>query len=199
MRDLARATIREAAQKAGLDPARVYELVEADNLTIERPYMTVQFLPESYKRTGRKLDVTRTSTEVIRSSAVDIRKPAKPANGYAPYGAQVCRKRELYEVELLAAANILAEDEKWLADFCYAFVAALPRGLNDERGNWVKIRAEKAQFAKPPDKRVGDEVIEVFRKCGQLHQLSFTGRIVEITREPLIETHTLDIHWKGAR
>lgn len=173
MNDLARTAIKDAAQKAGLDPAKVYEPVAADNLTIKRPYMTVQFLPESYKRTGRKLAVTRTKTEIIR-------------------------KKELYEVELLAAANILAEDEKWLADFCYAFVAALPRGINDERGNWVKIRAEKAQFAKPPDKRVGDEVIEVFRKCGQLYQLSFTGRIVEEIREPLIETHTLETHWNGA-
>lgn len=174
MKDLARSTIKEAAQKAGLDPAKVYELVEADNLTIERPYMTVHFLSETYRRTGRKLAVTRTGTEIIR-------------------------KKELYEVELLAAANILAEDENWLADFCYAFVAALPRGVNDERGDWVKIRAEKAQFARPADLRVGDEVIEVFQKCGQLYQIAFTGRIVEENREPLIPKHVIDVDWKGYR
>lgn len=178
MRDMARATIRKAAQKAGLDPAKVYELVEADNLTIERPYMTIHFLPETYRRTGRKLAVTRTA-----------------ATGALP--SEIIRKKELYEVELLAAANILAEEEKWLADFCYAFVAALPRGMNDERGNWVKIRAEKAQFARPADLRVDDEVIEVFQKCAQLYQISFTGRIVEEIREPLIPKHAIEVDWKG--
>lgn len=178
MKDLARSIIKDTAQKAGLDSAKVYELVAADNLTIKRPYMTIQFLPENYKRTGRKLAVTRTAAGNARVT-------------------EVIRKKELYEVELLVAVNILAEDEKWLADFCYAFVAAMPRGLNDERGNWVKIRAEKAQFAKLPDTRVGESVIKVFNKCGQLYQIAFTGRIVEEIREPLIPKHSIEIGWDG--
>jgi len=171
-KELARETIKAAAQKAGLDPAKVYELVEADNLTIERPYMTIQFLPETYARTGRKLAVTRTETELIR-------------------------KRELYEVELAIAANILTKDEKWLSDFAYSFVAALPRGLNDARGNWVKIRAHKAQFFKPADKRVGTSVIEVFTKRDQLFEITFTGRVTEEEREPLLPKATINPYWKG--
>ena len=60
-------------------------LAKKDNLTIERPRIEVQFLPERYTRTGRKLAVTRTKTELVR-------------------------KRELYEVELTVNANILADD-----------------------------------------------------------------------------------------
>lgn len=171
MRDLARETIRAAAATAGLAPEKVYELVEADNLTIKRPYMTLQFLPETYRRTGRKLGITRTETEIVR-------------------------KRELYEVELVVAANALAEDEAWLADFAYRFVASLPGGLNDLRGNWVKIRAQKAAFSKPADKRVGKKVIEVFKKRDQLFEIAFTGRITAEERENLIRNYDLDIHYK---
>ncbi len=59
---------------------------------------------------------------------------------------------------------MLSEDEDWLSDFSHAFVAALPKGVNDKHGNWVGIRVEKATFSRPPDKRVGDTVIEVFKR-----------------------------------
>lgn len=172
MRNLARETIKSAAASAGLDPAKVYELVAADNLTIERPYMTVQFLPETYKRIGRKLALTRN-------------------------GPLEARKRELYEVELSVAANVLTEDEAWLSDFAYDFVAALPRGLNDKRGNWVRIRAQKAQFSKPPDKRIATDVIEVFVKRDQLFELTFTGRITAEEYEVFIPGIKLNPYWDG--
>ena len=174
MRDLARQAIRGAAQKAGLDPAKVYEMVESDSLTIKRPYMTIQFLPEKLERTGRKLDASRIGNENIR-------------------------KRELYELTLSAAVNILATEEEWLANFSYQFVASLPRGLNDSKGAWVKIRAEKAVFSKPPDKRVGEKVIEIMKKCGELFEISFTGRITGEEAEPLIQTYDIKTTWKGAK
>lgn len=174
MRNLARETIKAAAASAGLDPAKVYELVAADNLTIERPYMTVQFLPETYKRTGRKLALTRN-------------------------GMTERRKRELYEVELSVAANVLTEDEAWLSGFAYDFVAALPGGLNDKRGNWVRIRVQKAQFSKPPDKRIATDVIEVFVKRDQLFELTFTGRITAEEYEALIPGVRLNPYWDGYR
>lgn len=172
MRDLVRATIKATAASAGLDPEKIYELAASDNLTIERPYMTIQFLPETYKRTGRKLALTRKEmTE--------------------------CRKRELYEVELAVAANILAEDEAWLSDFAFSFVAALPGGLNDRRGNWVKVRAQKAQFSKPPDRRIANDVIEVFVKRDQLFELTFTGRVTAEEYEAIIPGVTLNPYWAG--
>ena len=160
-------TITRTALAAGLPEGRIIDLAKKDNLTIERPRIEVPFLPEKYTHTGRKLAVTRTKTEHIR-------------------------KRELYEVEQTVNANILADDRAWLEAFCVDFVAGLPRGGNDSRGNWVKIRVQKATFGRAPDKRVGDEVIEVFTKVNRLFVLTFTWRITEEEAEELIPSITIN-------
>lgn len=162
MRDFAFAIIADAAQKAGLKPEKVINIVKKDNLTIPRPRLEIQFLPAAYKRTGRTLAFSRN-------------------------GGEETRKRELYEVELEIAANVLAEDEVWLAAFCHDFVAALPNGKNDGRGNWIRIRVGKAVFSRPPDRRVGEDVIEVFHKARQLFNITFTGRVTAEETQNLIE------------
>lgn len=172
MKALAKDVISGAAVKAGLDAEKIYDAVESDNLTIKRPYLTIQFLPETYTRTGRKLGVKRNDAEIIR-------------------------KREFYELELNVAVQVLAEDEMWLSDFAYTFIRALPGGQNDSRGNWVKIRAEKAEFSRPPDKRVGNAVIEVFKKRDQLFDLTFTGRITSEEYEALIREYNINTYWRG--
>lgn len=163
MRDFAFAVIAAAAQEAGLPAEKVINKVKKDNLTLDRPRLEVQCLPETYKRTGRSLAFARSKTKQSR-------------------------KLELYEVELEIAANVLADNEAWLTAFCYDFVAALPRGKNDNRGNWVQIRAVKAALSRPPDKRVGDDVIEAFCKVNQLFNLTFTGRITAEQAKSLIQT-----------
>ena len=167
MQSFAREVITRAALSAGMPEGSVIDIVKKDNLTIRRPRLELQFMPERYTRTGRKLAVTRTTTEQIR-------------------------KRELYEVELTVNANVLADNRTWLETFCVAFVPALPRGGNDSRGNWVKVLAQKAAFYRPPDKRVGDEVIEVFSRVNRLYTLTFTGRITAEETEELITSHTIN-------
>ena len=152
MQAFATEVITRAALSAGLPEGRVMDIVKKDNLTIKRPRLELQFMPERYTRTGRKLAVTRTKTDLIR-------------------------KRELYEAELTVNANVLADDRAWLEAFSVAFVAALPRGGNDSRGNWVKVRAQEATFGREPDRRVGEKVIEVFTRVNRLFVLTFTGRI----------------------
>ncbi len=166
MQDFATDIITRAAQQAGLSPDRVIAQVKKDNLTLNRPRLELQFLPESYTRSGRTLAYERTKTELVR-------------------------KRELYTVRLSVGANVLAEDRAWLSAFCYGFVAALPAGANDSRGNWVQVRAEKATFGKPPDKRVGEAVIEVFSKVNQLFDLTFIWRVTEERVQALIPTFTI--------
>lgn len=168
MQTLATEVITKAALAAGLPEGRVINQVASDNLTLDRPRVELQFLPATYRRTGRTLAFVRTEKNRVR-------------------------KRELYEVEFSVAANILAEDDAWLADFAYAFVAALPRGANDKRGNWVGIRAEKATFGKAPDNRVGDEVIEVFHYINELYELTFTWRVTADEVEALIPTFTINV------
>lgn len=164
--------ITAAALAAGLPEGRVIDQTAKDNLTLERPRVELQFLPERYTRTGRTLSVSRTATELV------------------------C-KNELYVVELSVAANVLADDRAWLTAFCHDFIAALPRGVNDSRGNWVKIRAEKATFGRSPDKRVGDAVIEVFTKVNELISLSFAWRITATEAELLISSFSINIKEGG--
>lgn len=163
MQAFATEVITRAAQSAGLPEGRVMDIVKKDNLTINRPRLELQFMPERYTRTGRKLAVIRTKTDLIR-------------------------KRELYEVELTVNANVLADNREWLEAFSVAFVAALPHGGNDSRGNWVKVRAQEATFGREPDRRVGEKVIEVFTRVNRLFVLTFTGRITGEEYDKLIRT-----------
>ncbi|MDE5831727.1 MAG: translation initiation factor 2 [Desulfovibrio sp.] len=171
MRDAFLEAISYAANKAGLPDDKIIDIVKKDNLTIARPRIELQFLPEKLTRTGRKL-------------AIDINE-----------GIQ-SRKRELYQVEQDVAANVLAEDENWLEDFCYAFLAELPRGIDDKRGNFVKITGHKATFARPRDTRVGESVIKVFNKVNELILVTFLWRITAIEVEELIRSHNLQLHYK---
>lgn len=163
MRELSTAIITAAAQKAGLPDGRVMSLSDGDNLTLPRPRVELEFLPATYRRTGRKLAVTRSD------------------------GIQTMKK-ELYEVILDVTANVLADNSPWLAAFELDFVAAFPNGVNDSRGNWVKIRVDKATFTTPPAKRVGEKEIKIFTKVNTLFVLRFTWRITEEETARLMQT-----------
>lgn len=182
MQAFATEVITRAALAAGLPEGRVMAAVKKDNLTIDRPRVEMQFLPEKYTRTGRKLGVSR---ETVKGED-DTEK------------LMLVHKRELYVVELPVNVNVLSEDREWLERFSYAFVEALPRGGNDSRGNWVKIQVRKATFSRPPDKRVGDAVIEVFTRASRLFVLTFTGRITTEEREDLIPSFTINPHIRKA-
>ena len=144
MQTFATGVITQAALDAGLPEGRVIDMVKKDNLTLQRPRIELQFLPEKYTRTGRVLGVRRTALQQERT-------------------------RELYEVVQTVNANVLADDRPWLEAFSLAFAAALPRGGNDSRGNWVSVRAQQATFGRSPDKRVGHQVIEVFTRVNRLY------------------------------
>lgn len=171
MREAFFEAIYYAANRAGLSDERIIDIVKKDNLTIDRPRAEIQFLPEKLTRTGRKLAVYINDDKQIR-------------------------KRELYTVEQDVAINVLAEDENWLEDFCYAFLAELPRGVNDKRGDWVKITGRKATLGKPKDARVGDTVIEVFKKVNELMIVTFLWRITADEADELIRSHNLEIHYR---
>ena len=108
MRTFATDIITRAALAAGLPEGRVIDKTQKDNLTIKRPRMELQFMPERYTRSGRTLGLSR--DKIVQT-----------------------RKRELYVVEQDVAANAMADDEAWLESFSYAFIAALPRGSTSAR------------------------------------------------------------------
>ena len=164
MRTLAMEIVTAAAKAAGLSEDRVMDASASDNLTIPRPRVEVAFLPDSYTRTGRKLAVTRRKATYTQTT-----------------------KKELYEVRFDMTAHVLAEDGAWLEGFEHAFVAAFPRGVNDERGNWVRIRIAEATFKTEPTKRVGTQAIKVFSKVDTLFLITLTGRVTQAAEQNMIE------------
>ena len=169
MQEFTTAIIEAAARSAGLPEGRVMSLSKADNLTIPRPRIELQWLPETYTRLPRKL-------------------------GHLwPDASKKTRllKREIYRVKLDVSANILTEDAVWLSAFTAAFVAALPKGMNDERDNWVLITAQRGEWLNQPEKRVGLDVIKVFDKASQILIISFTWRITREEMQQMITDITL--------
>ena len=120
MQTFATDIITRAALAAGLPEGRVIDKTQKDNLTIKRPRMELQFMPERYTRSGRTLGLSRD-------------------------GAVQTRKRELYVVEQDVAANAMADDEAWLERFSYAFIAALPA-----EGMMRTATGSKSARRKPP-------------------------------------------------
>lgn len=200
MQAFARGVITRAALAAGLPEGRVIDMVKKDNLTIKRPRVELQFLPEKYTRTGRTLGFSRQIRRTGSAAAAQRSEPETAFSGEAiasvpqeagPSVMVLTRKRELYEVELTVNANVLADDRAWLEAFSVGFVANLPRGGNDGRGNWIKVRAQRATFGRSPDKRVGEKVIEVFTRVNRLFVLTFTGRITGEEPAELIPSLTI--------
>ena len=161
-------SITAAALAAGLPEGRVLNLSEKDNLTIARPRIELQFLPERMRPSGRLLATRRAAQELIR-------------------------KREISTVRQEVAANVLADDAAWLEAFSYAFMQKLPRGGNDARGNWVGISIEQATFGKAADKRLGNAVIAVFTKVNRLFSIVFTWRVTAEEHAALLPSVTINL------
>jgi hypothetical protein len=153
--------IGNAALTAGLPAGRVTDVSAADNLTLPRPRVEVDFLPDALTRTGRRLHISRGETEQTI-------------------------KKELYEVRFDLTAHVYADNEAWLEAFEYNFVAAFPRGVNDSRGNWIKIRVNQATFKKEKTKRVGSGEITVFKRFDTLFLVTLTGRVTTEEEQALI-------------
>lgn len=172
MQALTLSIIETAAQAAGLPKGRVLTASKMDNLTIPRPRLELQWLPETIARTGRKLGHVRHAEPETRTL-----------------------KRELYVVSLDVAALILAESPAWLSRFEAAFLAALPRGVNDAAGNWIQIRAARATWTNEPDTRVGLDVIKVFDKAEKLLVVTFTWRVSGDEMQDMITDVTMKPTW----
>ncbi len=156
-----------AAAAIEVPQERVVLISAADNLTIPRPRIEYQLLPEHYKRSGKVRGATRSG------SRMDV-------------------KRELYEVTLGVNINLLADDADWLGNKSPLFIAALPPGINDSRGNYVKIRVQEAHLQQPPAKRVGLSEIKVFTRINRLYLAHFIWRVTAVEEKELIETITFN-------
>ncbi len=173
IRDLIMEKVRDGAELLGLPREKVMGKSLRDNLTLPRPRIELDFLPETLTRSGRKLGAGR-----IDRGALNI-------------------KRELYEASLPIAAQILADDEAWLKEFSWRLIAALPRGFDDEAGNYVRLTAAQGEWENLAVRRVGDTVIEPIVKRGCLLHLTALRRITAGEAAELIKDINLTIGGKN--
>lgn len=177
--------IRQAALSAGLPENRVIPTPVADNLTLPRPRLEYQVLPARYRRTGKKIALTKGTKD-------------------APVQTTTW---ELYAVDLDIQVNVLAEDTKkddalaeaWLATFTQNFITALPRGGNDASGNYARLRVQRAAYARKPDPRVGDTAFRVFTKIGSTFVITVSGRVTSNHLENLMTSATINLPTIGKR
>lgn len=172
MRELVFTLITAAAEAAGLPAGRVLDVSRSDNITIPRPRLEVQMLAATYTRTGRRLAATR-------------------------QGGMLTRKRELYQLRQTVSVNALAENTLWLESFSFVFARLLPRGVNDARGNHVRLALVEAQTGRESAPRVGLKSIEPMQKRSKLYQLTFTGRVTDEELARLITNININLHWRN--
>lgn len=163
MRDLILEKVRDAAELLGLNRESVMTKSLKDNLTLPRPRVELDFLPETYRRTGR------------------------PLGGQLEGTSAMALKKELYEVTLPVAAQILAGDPDWLGHFCHRLAAVLPRGFNDSAGNYVRLVSAQGEWENYAVRRLGSAVIDPIVKRGYLLHITVTWRI---TAEELVNLVT---------
>jgi hypothetical protein len=162
---------------------------------LPRPRIEVDFLPDSYTRTGRKLIVSRAKgVQTIKKELYEIRFDLT-AHVYAGTGSSFGSSSG---EALGGVSGDSAGDAAWLESFENAFVAALPRGVNDQRGNWIQIRVNQATFKTGPTKRVGTKDIKVFLKIDTMFLITLTGRVTTEEEQALLTTFGI-VPGTGAR
>ena len=85
-----------------------------DNITLPVPRIEVSLGNCAYERSGRRL-------------------------GFLVSQDECSIKREIYRIIQKVTVTLFSDDESFLATAVPALVKKLPRGLNDNQGNWVKI------------------------------------------------------------
>ena len=165
MKALVKAFISEAAKKSGLPEGRIFDESERDNLTIPRPRIELQWLGETYTSAVKTLASTRLKTD--EGNLLEV-------------------KTQLYTVREEVAVNILSNGETWLASFYPKFIASLPRGITDAQGNWIKVRASRAESSGYAKKHLGSKAVQVFSTPSQWLVLSFEWRVTKTEQFKLI-------------
>ena len=178
MRDLILGKVAEAAETLGMSRERVMTKSASDNLTLPRPRLELDFLPETYTRTGR-----------LHGG------PGLP--GLSPGPGRMRYKKELYQVSLPVAAQALADDEEWLKDFSWRLLSVLPRSFNDKRGNYVRLAAAMGQWEGYEARRVGEAVIEPIVRRGYLLHLTAIWRICQEELVTYVGKVDLNVHTGG--
>ena len=157
MRELVLGVISSAAAAAELSVPVMFA-AKKDNITLPLPRIEVSLGSCAYERTGRRL-------------------------GFLVSLDECSIKREIYRIIQKVTVTLFSDDESFLATAVPALVKKLPRGLNDNQGNWVKILVKSGGHAGYEVPKVSETPIDPLPKRRETLELEFTGRLT--TLEPV--------------
>ncbi|MFH2064983.1 MAG: hypothetical protein ABIK15_07290 [Pseudomonadota bacterium] len=170
MRAFARQIITAAAVTAGMDADSIMDKPDKQNLLLPTPRMELEYMPEDYKRTFRKIVKFNDPPPA----------PEDPEDPEEPVTQRVIRSR-IYENTLTVRAEVRTDDEAWLEAFVKDFILDMPHKTADSDNNLVTIKTVRAVRG-----GFGSKLVEVFKKRSNAIHITFTGMLCRDDLIPLI-------------
>lgn len=161
MMTLARRIITETAVKAGIPESNIIDIAP-DSITLPKPRLDIQFLPETAIKTGRKLAETRNADGVNNILS-------------------------LYEVRLSVACNIYTSTVDELEKLSGAFIKALPRKFADAENNIVKLWFASGQWKATGGTQIGLKKIEPIKTRSRLIRIDFIYHVTTDRLTPYLK------------
>jgi hypothetical protein len=161
MKTFVEGVIRQAAAQTGIEKVVLHT---ASNLTLPKPRLEFEFLPETYIPTGRKIAKRKADGKQIMVN-------------------------ERYEVDTPAMLYIIDNDDARIEHLSRKLVLSFPRGVADTYNNWVRIRAALAEWTgfKAPTVGLDAKRIEPLIERSYSVKVSFLWRLTYEEATPYIE------------
>lgn len=165
MIEFARQVIKTGAIKAGIPEKNIIDLA-ADSITLPKPRLDIQFLPEVFRKTGRTLAINKSDAGFEKILSV-------------------------YEVRLGVACNIYTATTQELEKITNAFIKALPRKFANAENNIVKLWVASGQWKIVGGTQVGLTKIEPIKSRSRLIRVDFVYHVTEDRLTPYMKEFNL--------
>lgn len=158
MREQAETWIKETAALCGLSADSVMDKPERPSPKDPKKRIELEFLPEGFTHAPKRIAKWTTSGGTHRRV-----------------------RSRVYTARFPVRAEVISDDEAWLAEFVRDFIVSMPLKRADAENNMVKIRVEKA--TRGGFKR---KMVEVFTKRSNCLHITFEWMLCKDTDLPLI-------------
>ncbi len=153
---LVKETITDALNKSGI--TRIID-IDSNTILIEKPFAVLQFLGETFDKTGFTL-----TGEMIRD--------------------QIKKVSSKYISKLSVSCNIVTQTEEELISTTESFIKNIPSKLRDKNNNMVSVAIVSSTYKLASGKFIGTEKVDVDPYVSRVISLDFS---YHITEEQIIE------------
>lgn len=168
--------LENRAQGLGIAEGNFISTTAKDNITLSQPRLEYAFS-------------NVTSTRNVRNLGVFLEKElAETGDETGDENTVSVRKRELYQCSVTLNLVLFCEDSSFRSTFVEEFVATLPKGFDDSKGNFVKITVQSFEMLDEAKKRVGASTISIDKSVDAEISLIFEYRITEEIRVGVVSS-----------